>query len=118
MIELPKAGDGFSAEVKASGQRLKLVAIETGYGAVANIYTFTQMKWIGPPHYCSNLRVARRWAEWEMREYFRSILGKPPGVRIKWTSLNSPGLRPTASPEEPFVAGKAAMDPKRSEKRI
>jgi hypothetical protein len=84
MVEFPLTGSHFFADVKASGQRLRLVATETGYGAAANIYTFTEKKWIGPPHFCATLPVARRWAEWEVREYLRAILPKPPAIRIKW----------------------------------
>jgi hypothetical protein len=88
MAEVPLAGSAFSAEVRASGQRLRLVATETGYGAVANIYNLTETKWIGPPHYRSSLEAARRWAEWEVREYLRDTVGKVPAVRVKWIGTN------------------------------
>jgi hypothetical protein len=83
MAEVPVAGSSFVAEVKTSGQRLRLVATETGYGAAANIYSLTEMRWLGLPHFCLTLDVARRWAEWETREYLRTI-GKLPVLRIKW----------------------------------
>jgi hypothetical protein len=93
MGEFPLAGSAFSAEVKASGQHLRLIAAETGYGAAANIYNLTEKKWIRLPHYRSTLEAARRWAKWEMREYLRSIVGKVPSVRVKWTCTNRAVVR-------------------------
>lgn len=93
MAEFPVAGSGFWANVKAGSERLRLVATETGYGAAANIYSLTEMKWIGPPHYCMTLEVARRWAEWGAREYLRTIVGKAPVLRIKWIDTK-PGSTP------------------------
>ena len=92
MAEVPVASSGFMAEVKASGQRLRLVATETGYGAAANIYSVTEMRWLSLPHFCLTLDVARRWAEWETREYLRTI-GKVPVLRIKWI-CTKPGNLP------------------------
>jgi hypothetical protein len=103
MAEFPLTGSGFFADVEVSGQRLRLVTTETGYGVAANIYTVTEKKWIGPPHYCSSLNVARRWAEWEMREYLRTILGKPRLVRIKWICVNAGSTSATAAGIAPFV---------------
>ena len=81
------AGTAFSADISASGQRLRLVATETGYGAAANIYTLTPYRnEVDRPS--ALLCVAgsgARWAEWELREYLRTIVGKAPAVRIKWT---------------------------------
>src|SRR5437879_13446277 len=41
MAEVPVAGSGFLADVKAGDQRLRLLATETGYGVAANIYSLT-----------------------------------------------------------------------------
>jgi hypothetical protein len=87
MAEVPKAGSGFVADVEVSSERLRLLAIETGYGVVANLYSLTESRWLFAPHYFSTIKVARRWAEWELREHLRSTRSAVP--RVKWLSTDS-----------------------------
>jgi len=90
MAEVPVAGSGFLADVKAGRQRLRLLATDTGYGVAANIYSLTEMRWLYPPHYFSTLEVARLWAEWEVRSSLKTVT-KLPVLRIKWISTKPGG---------------------------